>query len=164
MGDSYSRDAEQKGVGVSHLPITEPECQLPLSTRLRNSAEFRSVYVRGKRYNTPLMTAFILGNGLDRHRLGITASRKMAKTAVERNRAKRLLNEAFRLSSTELDSLQMRYDWVLNARRALLTVKVSPVINELQAIIAQLIKAEQVSSAGFASKNEKVVNNITKIL
>ena len=114
--------------------------------RLRHSADFRSIYERGRRYDGRLLTAFILENGLDRHRFGITASRKMAKIAVERNRAKRLLREAYRLSGTELVGLQRNYDWVLNARRSLLGVKVSAVVEEFQAILARVTKDERAAS------------------
>jgi ribonuclease P protein component len=114
---------------------------------LRHSAEFRSVYERGRRFDCHLLTAFILENGLGEHRLGITASRKMAKRAVERNRAKRLLREAFRLSGGELDVLQKKYDWVLNARRSLLGVKVSAVIEEFHKILARAAKDERAAAA-----------------
>jgi ribonuclease P protein component len=84
------------------------------------------------------MTAFVISNNLGSHRLGITASRKVARHAVDRNRVKRLLREAFRLSVEDLSALQSSYDWVLNARRSLLKVKVDAVIDELRKIIAQV--------------------------
>lgn len=114
--------------------------------RLRNSVEFRSVYEGGRRYDSSLMTAFVRPNGLAEHRLGITASRKMARSAVERNRAKRLLREAFRLSGVELARLRIKYDLVLNARRSLLKVKVSAPLRELQAIVARIAAEECVAS------------------
>lgn len=92
------------------------------------------------------MTVFILANGLGRHRLGITASRKMARHAVKRNRAKRLIREAFRLSAADLNGLGASYDWVFNARRSLLEVKAGAVIGELQVLIDRLRRGEQDSS------------------
>ncbi len=91
------------------------------------------------------MTVFILPTGLPQHRLGITASRKMSRLAVKRNRAKRLLREAFRLTGGELDALKKRYDWVFNARRSLLEVKAEAVIADLRRIITQVERSEQVS-------------------
>ena len=106
--------------------------------RLRNSGEFRCVYSRGKRYDSHLMTAFVHPNGLSHHRLGITASRKATGNAVERNRSKRLLRESFRLSDAGLNALHVKYDWVLNAKRSLLRVKVAAPLEELQKIIARV--------------------------
>jgi len=118
---------------------------LPKDARLRKSAEFRLVYNEGKRFEGRLVTAFVLSTGLTQHRLGITASRKMSRLAVKRNRAKRLLREAFRLTGGELGVLKKRYDWVFNARRSLLEVKAEAVIADLKRIITQVERSEQVS-------------------
>ena len=109
---------------------------------LRASAEFRRVYASGRRYDGRLMTAFIQPNDLPHHRLGVTASRKATGNSVERNRAKRLLRETFRLSSPALESLKLKYDWVLNAKRSLLQVKVSAPLEEFQRIMARAASDE----------------------
>jgi ribonuclease P protein component len=92
------------------------------------------------------MTVFILANELGRHRLGITASRKMARHAVARNRAKRLIREAFRLSAADLEMLGARFDWVFNARRGLLDVKADAVVAELRVLVDRLRLLEQDST------------------
>lgn len=88
------------------------------------------------------MTAFVHPNGLHHHRLGITASRKAIGNAVERNRSKRLLRETFRMNEAALSNLKMRYDWVLNARRSLLCVKVTAPLEDFQRIIARVLSDE----------------------
>jgi ribonuclease P protein component len=115
---------------------------LSKQAHLRASAEFRHVYAGGRRYDGRLMTAFVHPNDLQHHRLGITASRKATGNAVERNRAKRLLRETFRLSNTELDGLKLKYDWVLNAKRSLLREKVTAPLEEFQRIIARAASDE----------------------
>lgn len=97
------------------------------------------------------MTVFVLENRSGNHRFGITASRKMAKNAVMRNRAKRLLRETFRLSNSELGQLLNRYDWVLNARRSLLVSKVAAPIEEFQRIISRINEQERPDSVKTAT-------------
>ena len=67
----------------------------------------------------------------------------MSRLAVKRNRAKRLLREAFRLTACESDGLSRRYDWVFNLRRLIIQEKVDAVIADLKRIIAQLKRNEE---------------------
>lgn len=107
---------------------------LPKETRLAKRAEFLRVYEQGKRIEGRLMTVFLMPNGRDVHRLGVTATKKAIGKAHERNRAKRLLRESFRLSKAELDKVPIKYDWVLNARRGLLRVKLDRPLAEFKQI------------------------------
>jgi ribonuclease P protein component len=118
---------------------------LPKDARLRKSAEFRAVYNEGRRFDGRLMTAFVLPMGLGQHRIGITASRKMSRLAVRRNRAKRLLREAFRLNGSELGALKNRYDWVFNPRRLIIEEKADSVVADLRRIIAHVERSERAS-------------------
>ena len=113
---------------------------------LRCSNDFQKVYRTGKRYEGYLLTAFVLPNSLTHHRLGITASRKALGKAVDRNRAKRLLRETFRLTKTRLDGLQKRYDWVLNARKTILSLESRKPFEEFEQMIAQVASEERTDS------------------
>ncbi len=116
---------------------------LPKQRRLRARAEFQKVYAEGQRYDGRLLAAFLRKNELPGHRLGVTASTKGIGKSVDRNRAKRLLRELFRRSTTELNGLQQAYDWVLNAKRSLLVSDEEHRFREFRRIIAQVTRAEQ---------------------
>lgn len=109
--------------------------RLPKSCRLRKPAEFQLVYSKGKRFDGEYMTVFVMPSEGDLHKIGITASRKALGKAHDRNRAKRLLREAFRLSNPFLYSLKKRYWWVLNAKRSLLNVKLKEPLEEFRKIV-----------------------------
>lgn len=116
--------------------------RLPKSERLRKPAEFRRVYGTGKRFDGRFVTVFILPSELESHRLGVTASKKISTKAHDRNRAKRLLRESFRLSKVEIAEIITKYDWVLNARRSLLSVKLEKPLAEFLQIVAKVKKIE----------------------
>jgi ribonuclease P protein component len=112
---------------------------------LRGSQDFQKVYRQGKRYDSSLMTAFVLPNTLSHDRLGITASRKAVGNAVQRNRARRLLKETFRLKKSSLAGLQEHYDWVINAKRRLPSLMVTATIEEFEKLVARVANEESKS-------------------
>jgi ribonuclease P protein component len=124
----------------------------PGRPKLRKSAEFRSVYEGGKRFDGRLMTAFIRRNEVGHHRLGITASKRVARHAVDRNRMKRLLREMFRLSEATLQGIEPHYDWVLNAKRSLLKVKLADTLEDFQRIVAAVSRSGRDASSSDGQK------------
>jgi len=111
---------------------------LPKEARLLRRSEFLRVYEQGVRFEGRFMTVFILPSNGGIHRVGITATKKAIGKAHDRNRAKRLLRESFRLSRAELDSIATKYDWVLNARRSILNGKLEKPLAEFKSIAARI--------------------------
>jgi ribonuclease P protein component len=141
-------DGDQERPGRSETPPGEgpqaPDGQtllrfdLPKETRLAKRAEFLRVYEQGERIEGRFMTVFAMPNGRGVQRVGVTATKKAIGKAHDRNRAKRLLRESFRLSRAELDKVATKYDWVLNARRSLLRVKLDKPLEEFRQIVARV--------------------------
>lgn len=75
--------------------------------------EYSAALAHGEPRSRRHFTLFVRRNGLERARLGIIASKRVAPRAVDRNRAKRLAREAFRMLRHELGGL----DIVVQLRR-----------------------------------------------
>ena len=69
---------------------------LPKSLLIKKPWEYRKVYQAGKRLRSPRLTIIHLANGGEDNRLGISIHG--IKTAVRRNRIKRIIREFFRLN------------------------------------------------------------------
>jgi ribonuclease P protein component len=89
--------------------------RLPKAARLRRRREFLAVQQRGTRLHSDDVVVLGLRTGGTRPRIGITVSSKIA-SAVERNRVKRWVREAFRTVAADLPPL----DLVVVARRGAL--------------------------------------------
>lgn len=113
-----------------------------MTAYLRRSSQFQMVYRNGRRYEGSLITAFVLPNNLSHNRFGITASRKAIGNAVQRNRARRLLRETFRLKESLLSDLHEKYDWVFNAKRKLPSLKVDAAFEEFEKVVLRVAREE----------------------
>lgn len=74
--------------------------------------DFRRAYTKGKSFVGPLLVSYVRKNRLGITRVGITTSKKVGN-AVERNRSRRVIREAYRGLS---ESVKPGYDLVFVAR------------------------------------------------
>lgn len=85
-------DAEQS----TELPLT-----FPAEKRIKKSSDFEQIYALKQRAGDDHLLIFGAVNTLGHTRIGLSVSKKHGN-AVRRNRLKRLLREAFRLSQHDL--------------------------------------------------------------
>ena len=109
--------------------ISDPS-KFPKSRRLLKHADFQRVYQTGRRQFTGNMTVFFLRREAAQEespRVGLTVG-KVLGGAVERNRIKRRMREAVRLSTAACVG---PIDIVLNPRKSVLTLPFTELANEV---------------------------------
>ncbi len=80
----------------------------PVRARLTRPAEFQRVFKHCQyRLSNRWITLLAIPNDVQFPRLGLAISRKVARTAVARNRVKRVSRESFRLRQSELGALDV---------------------------------------------------------
>ncbi|MFR7484173.1 MAG: ribonuclease P protein component [Acutalibacter sp.] len=90
--------------------------------------DFRRIYARGKSYVSPLVVVYALKNRTKNVRVGITTSKKVGN-AVQRNRSRRVIREAFRALAPRV---RPGFDLVLVARGRTPYVKSTDVRRQLE--------------------------------
>ena len=91
--------------------------------------DFRRAYVRGKSYVSPVVVVYVMKNRLKTVRVGITTSKKVGN-AVQRNRARRVIREAYR---GLVPAVQGGWDLVFVARSRTLHMKSTEVRRVMEA-------------------------------
>lgn len=70
--------------------------------RIRSNDDFRRAFERKRSASDDVLIIYAAENGLNHARLGISVGRRKVRKAHDRNRFKRLVREAFRLSKRDL--------------------------------------------------------------
>ena len=130
--DVEGRSVEVRGAGAKQTPA-----RFPRSMRLLRHADFERVYKQGRRHFSPSMTVFYLHRVTEQSgkhkavspgcRVGFTVGRALGG-AVVRNRMKRRLREAVRLSRPPVTP---DVDVVINPKKSLLSTDFAAVVNEV---------------------------------
>jgi len=118
--------------------LTEAGRKFPKTKRLLRHADFQQVYQQGRRQFTGNMTVFFVRRGIDEGnespslRVGLTVG-KVLGNAVERNRIKRRMREAVRVSWPPDNAA---VDVVFNPRKSVLLLP----FDELRAEVERGLK------------------------
>ena len=82
------------------------------SESLKKNKDFQTVYKNGRSFANKYLVMYVLENGTDRNRLGISVSKKVGNSVV-RHRITRLIRESYRLQE---EHFQRGLDIVVIAR------------------------------------------------
>ena len=112
----------------STLPSkVRPSAHFLRSTRLIQNSDFQKVFANKTNLVGKQMVIWF-GEGNSGLRMGVIASKRTFRRAVDRNRAKRLLREAFRLNRSKFNTDR---DLIIVARRRILDAKCQDVELEM---------------------------------
>lgn len=117
------------------------------TTMIRENYLFRRLYHKGKSYVSSCVAVYCRKGGKG-NRLGITTTKKIGK-AVTRNRARRVILEAYRLLE---DRVPSGWDFVIVARTRAAHVKMQVVQRELEGVFKKLGNGQGPSKAPHPGK------------
>ena len=104
------------------------------TTSLKLNKEFRRAYYRGRAFTTPVVVVYALKNHKGINRIGLTATKKVGK-AVQRNRARRVIKEAYRLLEPQFP---IGWDYVFVARTKTVYATTPEVMKAMQYALRKL--------------------------
>ena len=100
---------------------------MKFSESLKKNIDFQKVYYEGKSYANRYLVMYVLQNGTERNRIGISVSKKVGNSII-RHRVKRLIKEAYRLHE---DMFNSGLDIVVIARVSAKNAKYSDIESAL---------------------------------
>lgn len=110
-----------------------------MSTRLPG-ARYARIFDRGRSIRGRLLVAWHLESPNADRLAGVVVSKRSFHDAVDRNRAKRLMREAFRLLVKE-GAMPERTEWIFIARSAIGAVGCAEVMEEMRWCVRRLSRS-----------------------
>ena len=98
--------------------------ELPKENIIRNKFEFNKVYSKGHSYVNHLMVIHVINSDNIKGKIGFAVGKKIGN-AVVRNRIKRLMREAYRITQHDIQS---NAAIIMIARKSLIEAKTDDVI------------------------------------
>ncbi|MEW6073479.1 MAG: ribonuclease P protein component [Planctomycetota bacterium] len=129
------------------MDATNPRLSFPRSRRIARKADFARIYREGSRARGRLLTVAVLPNGRPHSRLGLSVGKRCWRTAVRRNRVRRIFREAFRLS---LPALPAGIDVIAIASTPAISPGLEETRQELLALVPKALQRwrEKAAAAG----------------
>ena len=81
---------------------------------MKKNRDFRTVYQNGKSMGSHRLVLYVLANGTERNRVGISVSKKVGNSVV-RHHLTRLVRESYRLHEQEFDD-GLDLVWIVRPR------------------------------------------------
>lgn len=122
---------------------------MKFSESLKSNRDFKNVYSNGKSYANKYLVMYVLENGTQKNRLGISVSKKVGNSVV-RHRLTRLVRESYRLHE---DIFNSGLDIVVIARNSASSVS----FWEIESALLHLAKLHQVIKIFFYGLSDEEI-------
>lgn len=106
-------------------------CKFPKELKIRKTSDYEEIFGSSKRLRSKHFDILYVKNSLGYSRAGLVVGKKNVRSAVKRNRIKRLVREVFRKNKPLFDSL----DIVFLAKRECDSLNYSNVKREFEEIL-----------------------------
>lgn len=114
--------------------VPREQLTFPAQKRLRHKSEFDAARARGRRFGNGFFAVTVISNDKSGPRLGLAVALRVTRTAVERNRIRRVIRESFRIHQHTLPAV----DVVVSARAKALGASAQTLRGSLAALWRQV--------------------------